>query len=86
MSSPVSTTPKSYTNQQAKIMMLNRASVRNVHIYNANDPSMVPGGLLPTNGATTANFYSMVEISPRPQKGRGWRFETSGLRRYEYRA
>ncbi|PUU73127.1 hypothetical protein B9Z19DRAFT_1005929 [Tuber borchii] len=42
--------------------MLNRASVRNVHIYDANDPGIVLGGLVLTNGVTTANFYSMVEI------------------------
>jgi hypothetical protein len=40
----------------------NRSVGRNVHIYNANDPTTVLGGLILTNGITNANFYSMVEI------------------------
>jgi len=68
MSSLVSTTgansdpPESYTERQAEISMFNRAPARNIHIYDANDPGMVLGGLVLTNGVTTANFYSMVEI------------------------
>ena len=68
MSSPVLTTgansgtPGSYTELQAEISMFNRAPARNVHIYDANDPDMVLGGLVLTDGVTTANFYSMVEI------------------------
>ena len=68
MSSPVSTTgadsdhPESDTELQAGIGMFNRAPGRNVHIYDANDPDMVLGGLVLTDGVTTANFYSMVEI------------------------
>ena len=67
MSSLVSTTgadsdtPQSYTGQ-AETSMFNRAPGRNVHIYDANDPDMVLGGLVLTDGVTTANFYSMVEI------------------------
>ena len=68
MSSPVSTTgansdtPESYTELQDEISMFNRAPARDVHIYDANDPDMVLGGLVLTDGVTTANFYSMVEI------------------------
>jgi len=39
-----------------------RSKGRNVHIYDAKDPTTVLGGLLLTNGVTNANFYSMVEI------------------------
>ena len=42
--------------------LANRSFGRNVHLYNANDPATVIGGLLLTNGVTNANFYSMVEI------------------------
>ena len=68
MSSPISTTgansdpPESYTNHLLEICTPNRALARNVHIYDANDPDMVLGGLVLTDGVTTANFYSMVEI------------------------
>jgi hypothetical protein len=40
----------------------NRSAGRNIHIYDANDPTTVLGGLILTNGVTNANFYSMVEI------------------------
>ncbi|KAL0639311.1 hypothetical protein Q9L58_001537 [Maublancomyces gigas] len=41
--------------------MSNRSLGRNVHIYNASDPTEL-GGLVLTNGVTNANFHSMVEI------------------------
>jgi hypothetical protein len=41
---------------------INRSAGRNVYIYDANDPTVVLGGLILTNGVTNANFYSMVEI------------------------
>ena len=40
----------------------NRSVGRNVHIYDANDPATVLGGLILTDGGTNANFYSMVDI------------------------
>ncbi|OCK73002.1 hypothetical protein K432DRAFT_314066 [Lepidopterella palustris CBS 459.81] len=40
----------------------NRSPGRDVHVYDANDPSTVLGGLILANGITNANFYSMVEI------------------------
>lgn len=40
----------------------NRAQGRNVHIYAASDSTEVLGGLILTNGMTSANLYSMVEI------------------------
>lgn len=43
-------------------MPANRCFGRNVHIYDANDPNTVLGGLVLTNGVTNANFYSMVEV------------------------
>ncbi|KAF8448357.1 hypothetical protein BGX38DRAFT_1250326 [Terfezia claveryi] len=43
-------------------MAANRSAGRDVHIYGANDPTTVLGGLIVTNGITNANFYSMVEV------------------------
>jgi hypothetical protein len=40
----------------------NRSRGRDVHIYDAKDPTIVLGGLILTNGVTNSNFYSMVEI------------------------
>ncbi|KAG9238857.1 hypothetical protein BJ875DRAFT_479915 [Amylocarpus encephaloides] len=40
----------------------NRSKGRDVHIYDTKDPSIALGGLIPTNGITNSNFYSMVEI------------------------
>lgn len=40
----------------------NRSLGRDVHIYNANDPATMLGGLVLTKGVTNANFYSMVEV------------------------
>lgn len=39
-----------------------RSLGRNVHIYNANHPDTVLGGLVLNNGVTNANLYSMVGI------------------------
>jgi hypothetical protein len=39
-----------------------RSFGRDVHIYDANEPATVLGGLILTDGVTNANFYSMVEI------------------------
>ena len=41
---------------------VNRSAGRDVHIYDANDPATVLGGLILTKGVTNANFYSMLEI------------------------
>jgi hypothetical protein len=41
---------------------VDRSEGRNVHIYDANHPTTVLGGLILTNGVTNANLYSMVEI------------------------
>jgi len=43
-------------------MAANRSTGRDVHIYDANDPNEVLGGLILTHGVTNANFYSMVEV------------------------
>lgn len=41
----------------------NRPAGRDVHIYDASDPTTtVLGGLTLTNGVTNASFYPMVEI------------------------
>jgi hypothetical protein len=39
-----------------------RSRGRDVHIYDAKDPTTVLGGLILTNGVTNTNFYLMVEI------------------------
>jgi hypothetical protein len=69
MSSPTSTVsdPPSKTSdplvpQTSTMTPANRSRGRNIHIYDANDPTAVLGGLRLTNGITNANFYSMVEI------------------------
>lgn len=43
-------------------MALNRSAGRNVHIYDANDPTIELGGLRLATGITNANFFSMLEI------------------------
>lgn len=43
-------------------MLLNRSAGRDVHIYDADRPSEVLGGLILTNGITNSNFYEMIEI------------------------
>jgi hypothetical protein len=40
----------------------NRSAGRNVHIYNANEPNTVLGGLYVNDGVTNANFYSMLDF------------------------
>jgi hypothetical protein len=41
---------------------IDRSGGRNVHIYDAKNPTIVLGGLILSNGVTNANFYSMIEI------------------------
>lgn len=40
---------------------MSRSLGRDIHIYDANNPTAVLGGLILTNGVAKANFYSMVE-------------------------
>ncbi|KAI9774360.1 MAG: hypothetical protein M1840_004254 [Geoglossum simile] len=42
--------------------IFNRSNGRDVHVYDANDPDTVIGGLVLTRGMTNSNLYSMVEI------------------------
>jgi len=68
MSSPTSTPPgsPSEASNSPEIPIItppiDRSEGRNVHIYDANDPATVIGGLILTNGVTNANFYQMVKI------------------------
>jgi hypothetical protein len=39
-----------------------RSGGRNVHIYDAKNPTVVLGGLILSNGVTNANLYSMLDI------------------------
>ncbi len=43
-------------------MPVNRSVGRDVHIYHANDPEIILGGLRLTRGVTNANLYTMIEI------------------------
>jgi hypothetical protein len=41
---------------------IDRSGGRNVHIYNAKNPTVVLGGLILSNGVTNANLYSMLDM------------------------
>ncbi|ELR03632.1 hypothetical protein VC83_03464 [Pseudogymnoascus destructans] len=41
---------------------INRSEGRNVHIFNAADPTSELGGLIRTRGVTNKNLYDMIEI------------------------
>lgn len=43
-------------------MPLNRSVGRDVHIYDAKDPTIALGGLILARGVTNANFHAMIEI------------------------
>lgn len=43
-------------------MARNRFRHRDLHIYDAEDPHSVLGGLIVTRGMTNANLYAMTEI------------------------
>ena len=48
---------------QTSTMPINRLRGRNVHIYDAKNPTVVLGGLILSNGVTNRNLYSMLDIS-----------------------
>lgn len=41
---------------------VNRSAGRNVHLYDANNPNEVLGGLVLNNGVTNTTLYTMVDI------------------------
>ncbi|MCJ1470570.1 hypothetical protein MMC07_009216, partial [Pseudocyphellaria aurata] len=43
-------------------MVADRSEGRDVHIHDANNPTVVLGGLVVATGITNAGFLSMVEI------------------------
>ena len=43
-------------------MSRSRSRFRDLHIYDANDPQTVLGGLIVTHGMTNSNLYTMSEI------------------------
>src|SRR5271163_3393465 len=47
---------------QTSTMPINRSGGRDVHIYDAKNPTVVFGGLILNNGVTNANLYSMLGI------------------------
>src|SRR5207248_8104180 len=48
--------------QPSNMLRMNRSEGRDVHIYDANDPTTALGGLILTNGVTNANLYSMLDM------------------------
>jgi hypothetical protein len=72
MSSPTSTSSNSYKSSttssdpssktsdvlQTSTMPINRSEGRDVHIYDAKNPTAVFGGLILSNGVTNVNLYS----------------------------
>lgn len=62
--SPITSESSKSANQSQPSIIAprDRSEGRDVHIYDAKDPSTIIGGLILTNGVTNANFYSMVEI------------------------
>jgi hypothetical protein len=61
-SSPSSSPSDALTPHTSTIPPANRSKFRDVHIYDANDPTAELGGLRLNKGVTNAVFYSMVEI------------------------
>jgi hypothetical protein len=55
-------TPDSLVLQTPTIPPADRSKGRNVHIYNAENPTVVLGGLVLSHGVTNANLYSMLGI------------------------
>jgi len=47
---------------QTPTMAIDRSRGRNVHIYDAENPTVVLGGLILSNGITNRNLYSMLDI------------------------
>jgi len=77
--SPTSTTPDPYSKtsdvlQTSAMPPVNRSGGRDVHIYDAKNPTAVLGGLILSNRVTNANLYSMLGIfivfeEPFPPQG-----------------
>jgi hypothetical protein len=47
---------------QTSPMPIDRSGGRDVHIYDSENPTVVLGGLILSNGITNANLYSMLDI------------------------
>jgi hypothetical protein len=66
--SSISTTPGSPKTSDSLVLQTptmspnDRSGGRNVHIYDAEKPTTVLGGLILSNGVTNANLYSMLDI------------------------
>src|SRR3954469_25822672 len=60
--SSTSTTSDPLVLQTSTMPPINRSGGRNVHIYDAKNPTVVLGGLILSNGVTNANLYSMLGI------------------------
>ena len=48
--------------QTSTMPPIDRSGGRNVYIYDAENPTVVLGGLILSNGVTNANLYSMLDI------------------------
>jgi hypothetical protein len=61
-SDPPSKTSVPLVLQTSTIPPINRSGGRNVHIYDAENPTVLLGGLILSNGVTNANLYSMLDM------------------------
>src|SRR4051794_20431861 len=60
--SSISTTPGFPKTPDSLVLQNDRSGGRNVHIYDAENPTVVLGGLILSNGVTNANLYSMLDM------------------------
>jgi hypothetical protein len=58
---PPSKTSDPLVLQTSTMAPIDRSGGRNVHIYDAENPTVVLGGLILSNGVTNANLYSMLD-------------------------
>jgi hypothetical protein len=57
-----STTSDPLALQSFTMPPVDRSKGRNVHIYDAKNPTVMLGGLILSNGVTNRNLYSMLDI------------------------
>jgi hypothetical protein len=54
-------TPNSFVLETFTMPPIDRSRGRNVHIYDAKNPTIMLGGLILSNGVTNRNLYSMLD-------------------------
>jgi|ERR1700722_274481 hypothetical protein len=55
-------TPNSFMLETSTMPPIDRSKGRNVHIYDAREPTVVLGGLILSNGVTNRNLYWMLDL------------------------